>query len=237
MIHSFLEIQITPGNVRRGHFYIPRDSDLVPQDAWGGRNASVAAIPIDIWFEGINESVSTDIDGTKRILRNARGQVARFYSHHGLSGGEVLQLLKVGVRSYRVSRGVEKPATLSEEVDEGTNPADRRVVELSRLVRDTTIALDIKRLYEYHCQVCRIAIKTKFGLYAEAAHIRPLGSPHDGPDVRSNVLCLCPNHHVMFDNGGFKINSDFSLVGIEGTLFVDASHKIGEEFLAYHRET
>jgi putative restriction endonuclease len=41
----------------------------------------------------------------------------------------------------------------------------------------------------------------------------------------------------MFDNGGFKINDDFTLIGIEGALFVDASHKIEAAFLAYHRET
>lgn len=44
-------------------------------------------------------------------------------------------------------------------------------------------------------------LNAKVAPYAEAAHIRALGSPHNGPDVIENVLCLCPNHHVLFDNG------------------------------------
>jgi hypothetical protein len=161
MSKSSIEITITPGNVRRGHFYIPRDSGFFPEDAWGGRNVSVAAIPVTVEFEGTKESVSTDIDGTKRILRTTRGQVARFYTHHGLSGGETIQLVKVGDRSYRVSYGTEALTALPDVSDEEMGPADRKVVEVSRLVRDTAIALEVKRLYGYRCQVCRVAIKTR----------------------------------------------------------------------------
>ncbi len=35
--------------------------------------------------------------------------------------------------------------------------------------------------------------------YAEAAHVRPLGKPHNGPD--SPMIILCPNHHLQFDRG------------------------------------
>lgn len=74
------------------------------------------------------------------------------------------------------------------------------------------------------------------GSYAEAADIKSLGQPHNGPDVESNILCLCPNHHVLFDNGGFTIADDLSLVGIEGELKTVKKHKVDLEFIQYHRE-
>ena len=41
--------------------------------------------------------------------------------------------------------------------------------------------------------------------YSEAAHIKPLGQPHDGPDKASNMLVLCPNHHLQFDRGILRL--------------------------------
>jgi len=73
------------------------------------------------------------------------------------------------------------------------------------------------------------------GPYAEAAHIRPLGDPHNGPDTPDNILCLCPNHHVLFDHG-VGIGEDLSLLGAEGRLTVHPSHNINEAHLRYRRE-
>ena len=62
-----------------------------------------------------------------------------------------------------------------------------------------------------------------------------LGRPHDGPDELANLLCLCPNHHVLFDNGGFAIADDLSLIDIEGRLASSLDHPIDRQHLAYHR--
>ena len=107
-----------------------------------------------------------------------------------------------------------------------------------RLVRDTKISNEIKQLYEYKCQVCELAIATKTGFYAEGAHIKPVGKPHNGDDRSSNLLCLCPNHHVMFDKGMFSITDQHDLVGcVSGQLFVKTAHDIASSNLKYHRET
>jgi len=79
------------------------------------------------------------------------------------------------------------------------------------------------------------ALKLKNSIYAEGAHIRPLARPHNGPDIVENILCLCPNHHVLFDGGGFGINDDFSLLGIDGKLYVHNNHPIDIQYLKYHR--
>lgn len=112
--------------------------------------------------------------------------------------------------------------------------AGRRAV-VTRVVRDTAITRQIKSLYGYHCQVCDVLINTPAGPYAEGAHIRPLGRPHNGPDALANALCLCPNHHVRFDRWQFALADDLTLIGVEGNLQVDPRHRIGGEHVRYHR--
>ena len=105
-----------------------------------------------------------------------------------------------------------------------------------RLVRDTAQTRRIKALYDHRCQVCGTRLERLAGPYAEAAHDRPLGAPHDGPYTPDNILCLCPNHHVLFDHGSVVVDDDLSLLGEEGPLAVHPEHEINEKHLRYHRE-
>jgi putative restriction endonuclease len=73
------------------------------------------------------------------------------------------------------------------------------------------------------------------GPYAEACHIKPLGRPHNGPDTPENILCLCPNCHVLFDEFALWINDDLSIEGREDLLRVDPRHVISLEVLWDHR--
>jgi len=99
----------------------------------------------------------------------------------------------------------------------------------------------VKELHGYVCQVCGEGIEIASGAYAEGAHIRPLGRPHDGPDVMENVLCLCPNDHVRFEYGSIYIEDDLTIVdringAAVGTLRTLSSHTVDVAQLAYHRE-
>lgn len=124
------------------------------------------------------------------------------------------------------------------ELDHGIKEKRRKSGTVLRVVRDSKISSDLKKLYKYHCQVCDTAIKTKSGFYAEGAHIKPLGKPHDGDDSIANLLCLCPNHHVMFDKGTFSILDDLKLVGdANESLQVHEKHKIDKRNLSYHRKS
>lgn len=113
--------------------------------------------------------------------------------------------------------------------------APRQKFQAIRILRDTRKSLEIKKFYDYVCQVCSIRLEGPAGPYAEAAHIKPLGYPHNGPDDQDNLLCLCPNHHILFDLNAFTITDDFSLIGIEGKLLVKSGHSINSEYLAYRR--
>lgn len=122
------------------------------------------------------------------------------------------------------------------ESDTQSQPVTRRASTVLRIIRDTQLSKQVKSIHQYCCQVCGIQITGSAGPYAEGAHIKPLGAPHYGPDTLSNLLCLCPNHHVMFDYGAFSINDDLSLIGIAGSLRVNTEHKIDLEYVRYHRE-
>jgi putative restriction endonuclease len=125
----------------------------------------------------------------------------------------------------------------SAEVPDTTSDAPpRRESTVLRIVRDTRQSRRIKELYDYRCQMCGTRLEGLAGPYAEAAHIKPLGAPHNGPDTSDNILCLCPNHHVLLDHGGVAIGEDFALIGAKGELTVHARHQINEEHSRYRRE-
>lgn len=89
--------------------------------------------------------------------------------------------------------------------------------------------------------MCGTRIESPSGPYAEAAHIKPLGRPDDGPDVEENMLCLCPNHHKLLDSGGVVVDEDWNILHLVenknvGTLARKPKHKLTQQFLEWHRE-
>lgn len=109
------------------------------------------------------------------------------------------------------------------------DPPSRVVATTYRILRDTATARQLKADHGFRCQICGITIELPDGTqYAEAHHIRPLGRPHDGPDLRENMVILCPNHHAMCDYGAIRISIE-SLRRIDG-------HVINPEFVDYHDE-
>ncbi|WP_448698103.1 YDG/SRA domain-containing protein [Mucilaginibacter sp. AW1-3] len=118
----------------------------------------------------------------------------------------------------------------------GNLESKRQATTVLRIVRDTKLSRELKELYNYTCQICGICISVKGIGYAEAAHIKPLGKPHNGQDTPDNLLCLCPNHHVMFDKGVLSISQDFEVLGAEaGLVQLHPSHILDQENLNYHR--
>ena len=61
--------------------------------------------------------------------------------------------------------------------------------------------------------------------YAEAHHLKPLGGEHRGPDIEGNLICLCPNHHALFDY--FAVRLDVGKLAF-------CEHTLGAEFVDYH---
>jgi len=126
----------------------------------------------------------------------------------------------------------------TETMGGGDKPTKRREETILRIIRDTKTARKIKELYNHECQVCGFTIEGKNGGYAEGAHVKGLGKPHNGSDSSDNIICLCPNHHVMFDKGLFAIDKDLNLIGqLSGILIIKAKHKLNLSNLEYHRQS
>ncbi len=117
---------------------------------------------------------------------------------HGLREGLAdlrIQLPRRKVLKTRVRLWDEQP-----EAIDLAPPPERIEVSVNRIIRDTALALEVKDLHNFECQICGHTIVLPDGRrYAEAHHIRPLGSEHCGPDVIGNILCVCPNHHAELD--------------------------------------
>ena len=72
------------------------------------------------------------------------------------------------------------------------SPATRNVTRRVRL-RDTLLAIEIKRRYRNTCQVCRSPVWLQAGkAYAEGHHLWPLGVPHCGPDTPGTSSFCAP---------------------------------------------
>jgi putative restriction endonuclease len=126
--------------------------------------------------------------------------------------------------------------TITSAPPQGLRVTQRTQVTTSRIIRSSAIGNYVKRLYDYTCQISGVQLDTPNGRYAEACHIQPVGRPHNGPDDVSNVLCLSPNMHVLFDLGAISINDDLTLIGIEGILNIRDEHDLSQEAIRYHRE-
>ena len=85
---------------------------------------------------------------------------------------------------YRLIKLPDQPDQESDQQSgtegiEVPSEAPRRETTVLHIVRDTKQARRIKELYDYRCQICGIRLEGLAGPYAEAAHIRPLGAPHN----------------------------------------------------------
>ncbi|MFF1963364.1 HNH endonuclease [Streptomyces sp. NPDC058232] len=144
---------------------------------------------------------------------------------------------RLGLAGYESASGVGNGA---EDRETQPGPAARRTVTASHIVRDMGLADRVKKLHSDRCQVCSLQLSTRFGTYSEAAHIRGLGRPHNGPDELPNLLVLCPNHHVQFDTLAIYIGADGTVCSTAdgsgiGELRRHPAHQISEAHLRYHR--
>ena len=115
----------------------------------------------------------------------------------------------------------------------GNDEPRRAAVTTNRIVRCTEVGNSVKALYDHRCQICGIRLETPAGPYAEGCHIRPLGKPHNGPDTTDNVLCLCPNCHVLFDTFALTIAETFDVTPLNRRLNVLADQSINIEHIRY----
>lgn len=136
-----------------------------------------------------------------------------FYSVNGLGAGVW------GLRAL-------EPKTPNASDLGDANP-ERVKTTIYRILRDTKLARQLKKLHNDRCQICGDAIQLPGGrTYSEAHHIRPLGKPHNGPDLADNIVVVCPNHHALLDFGALTVSPD--------TFKTVNGHEISQKYFDYH---
>ena len=131
---------------------------------------------------------------------------------------------------------------LERQVPEGNEHPPRQRVVVPRIIRDSALSRFLKSIYQSSCQICSFTFRLPRGIrYAECHHLRPLENPHQGPDVQTNMMVLCPNHHAMFGYGSIAIHpDDLTVRSIEHNSpdhrrpLASQQHPIERDFLEYH---
>ena len=179
------------------------------------------------WYHHLKEfpGILFDINGYL-LFRSENDYFNNLELQHGID-----LHIKNGISSlagYKPFNTLEKKNILvSGQVD--LNEESIRVLRQSTIIkRNIKFVNDIKMKYNNTCQICGTSLKIRENLfYSEVHHIKPLGSPYNGPDKLYNMICVCPNHHVLLDLGAIPLsmNDLFSL-----------KHSINEEFLNFYME-
>lgn len=107
--------------------------------------------------------------------------------------------------------------------------------------RDSKFRDKVLNSYNFKCSVCGFDLKFENRpLALEAAHIQ--WHTHGGPNIVSNGLALCSQHHIFFDIGAISITHDYELIlsdrihGSKGHLNRLFSENKGEISLPTHFE-
>jgi len=170
---------------------------------------------------------SRNVQVRERLLQEARAQGWSVDEPRRVSGGEEVRVafspgnlvtyLQIAQEADRLGlhgtprreffEGARAPVSAS--VNPDVEKARGRVAA-TRLQRSSTFAPAVKREYGYRCAVCGLQLEI-----TEAAHIIPASEPN-GSDEIWNGVCLCPNHHALFDAGLLLVKPDLEVTLDEG---------------------
>ena len=81
-----------------------------------------------------------------------------------------------------------------------------------RKFRDRVFSRKVREVYGQRCSLTGLRLINGGGRpEVEAAHIRPVGDGHNGPDSIWNGIALCQTAHWMFDRGLVTLEDDYKV--------------------------
>ena len=141
------------------------------------------------------------------------------------------------------------------EINEEVFDYKRLIVEqiVSRPFREASFSKKVRAAYDSTCAITGLKLINGGGrCEIEAAHIKPVGNNHNGPDSVRNGISLSRTVHWMFDRDILSVDDDFkiltakklipeqikSLIKPDGFIQVPIESKFQPhpQFLRYHRE-
>lgn len=184
-----------------------------------------------------------------KVNRGAFGRAVR-----NLSDNEYEQILRSGFAPVIAAAGrPQQDATVRGLLDDSAL-FERPIVEqlVRRPFRDAAFAKGVADAYKLTCAFTGLKIINGGGrAEIEAAHIRPVGDGHNGPDTIRNGIGLSRTIHWMFDRGLLSLTDDCRILRssklpqeAQRLLYPDGIMRVPEldaarphpRFLRYHRE-
>jgi putative restriction endonuclease len=202
-------------------------------------------VPVPFRLDGMYlESALVKGDGSTN--KGAFGRAARI-----LREEEYRTILQLGFHVPPGDRTEYSGANIREEPAEYDRPVVEQLVR--RPFRDAAFSKNVVRAYGATCAMTGLRLVNGGGrCEVEAAHIRPVGGDHCGPDSVRNGIALSRTVHWMFDRGILSLTDDYEvlmakglvpdtvekLINPGGRIIVpaDARMRPHQQFLRYHRE-
>jgi putative restriction endonuclease len=190
------------------------------------------------------ESSLMKADGSTN--KGAFGRAVRLISEN-----EYQLMLQLGFAHPTLPHSAYDDARVAEEPTEYERPIVEQLV--SRPFRDIAFTKNVRTIYDFTCAMTGLKLINGGGRpEVEAAHIRPVGNDHNGPDSVRNGLALSRSIHWMFDRGLLALTDDYGILMVkklvpdpikrllnpDGKIFlpVDPRLRPHPQFLQYHRE-
>lgn len=166
-----------------------------------------------------------------------------------MSNSEYETIVKLGFDATS-DRRADAPM-IAEEPAEYNRPILEQLVR--RPFRDATFTKNVVVAYGSTCAVTGLRLINGGGrCEVEAAHIRPVGDGHRGPDSVRNGIALSRTVHWMFDRGLLTLTDDYEIVIAKRLVSDDTRPLINpkarimlpddpkmrphHQFLSYHRD-
>ena len=153
------------------------------------------------------------------------------------------------------SRDYSLDKVAGQEVNDELKAFERPIVEqiISRPFREASFSKKVRAAYDSTCAFTGLKLINGGGrCEIEAAHIKPVGNNHNGPDSVRNGISLSRTVHWMFDRGILSIDDDFKILAADKLIpeqmkrlinpddFIkvpdESKYQPHSQFLEYHRE-
>ncbi len=253
-------------------YYEPRRSSAEPSSR-GGRQgyfatARVIRVEQDTWATGLyyayldeylefENPAPFSIGGKyfETALKKADGTTSKgaFGRAVRLISDEEYQLILDYGFALRVEAKNGEDIQADELLAEEEQQVLRSSFVTSRMFRDRAFTRKIASAYDFTCAMTGLKLINGGGRpEIEAAHIRPVGADHHGPDSIRNGLALSRTFHWLFDRGIISIADDYQILLVEKSVPDQLKHLLltggkirvpddplsrpHPQFLRYHRE-
>lgn len=186
--------QIDPDPVHAGHYYA-RVSEYLNFDR---------PVPFRSEEQLFESSLRSQGKGYSGEFRNAVRLLPNNEFEAILAAGFLNPAIEAAEATQTTNEFAEEPVSF-----------ERPIVEqvIRKPFREAAFMRQVRAAYSYRCAFTALDMRNGGGRpEVDAAHIKPVGDGHKGPDSVRNGLALSKTVHWMFDRGLLSVDSDFKIL-------------------------